>query len=225
MARLTVELLRPIPLAPLELSVRTLRPGKKVQWLEASLTDDRDREVAHATALRIRTDDVDTRGSVHPAVASPPGPDARPTGLPFAEREIVGIESIGYWVACDVRLVEGDWTEAGPSIGWIKLRCPVVAGESVSPFMRVAAVADFGSGIGNPVRFTEATAINPEITVHTHRHPVGEWVCLDSGAWAQPHGVGLADTLLHDTEGVFGRAVQSLLVESITHRPPPGPRR
>ncbi len=75
------------------------------------------------------------------------------------------------------------------------------------------AAADFGSGVGNPVRMTRAAAINPEVTIHVHRHPISEWVCLESGGWAQPHGVGLAETRLHDERGVIGRAVQSLLVE------------
>ena len=79
-ARLTVELMRPVPLAPLELKVRTLRPGKKVQWIEAMLFDERDREVAHATALRMRVDEVDTAGSVHPPVVQTTGSWACPTG-------------------------------------------------------------------------------------------------------------------------------------------------
>ncbi len=33
-ARLTVELLRPVPLVPLQAVARTIRPGRKVQWLE-----------------------------------------------------------------------------------------------------------------------------------------------------------------------------------------------
>ena len=44
--------------------LRTIRPGKKVQWLEAQLHDERDREVARATVLRIRVAEVDTSGSV-----------------------------------------------------------------------------------------------------------------------------------------------------------------
>jgi hypothetical protein len=224
MARLTVELLRPIPLTPLTLAVRTMRPGKKVQWIEASLADESEREVARATALRIRSDDVDVAGSVSPDVVAPPGLDAPSPQFPFGERDTALAESVGYWAANEVRLVRGNWAEAGPGVAWLRLRCPVVAGEPVSPFARVAAAADFGSGVGNPLRLTHATGINAELTVHTHRHPTGEWVCLESGAWAQPHGVGLAETVLHDEEGVLGRAMQSLLVESIIHRPPPGPR-
>jgi Thioesterase-like superfamily len=52
-ARLTIELLRPVPLAPLQVAARTIRPGKKVQWLEGALLHD-GREVARATALRLR---------------------------------------------------------------------------------------------------------------------------------------------------------------------------
>jgi hypothetical protein len=224
-ARLTVELLRPVPLAPLELHVRTLRPGRKVQWLEAALLAEGEREVARATALRIRAEPVDTGGEVHPIVEAPPGPDATAPFFPFGDRDTEDEAAVGYWLANDLRLVRGDWMDAGPGTAWIRLRCPVIAGEPVTPFSRVAAAADFGSGVGNPLRMTRATAINAELTIHTHRHPDGEWVCLESGAWAQPHGVGLAETVLHDEHGVLGRASQALLVESITRRPPPGQRR
>jgi hypothetical protein len=207
-ARLTVELMRPVPLEPLELRVRTIRPGRKVQWIEAMLLAPGDHEVARATVLRIRSDDVDTSGSVHPIVDAPPPPDAVGNQkFPFGEG------SIGFWNVHDVRLVVGNWVEPGPGIAWFRLKCPVIAGEPISPIARVAAAADFGSGVSSPVRLTNANAINPELTVHVHRHPVGDWVCLDSGGWAQPHGVGMADTRLHDERGVIGRGVQSLLVE------------
>jgi len=208
-ARLTVELMRPVPLAPLDLAVRTIRPGRKVQWIEAMLTDPGGQEVARATALRIRTAEVDTTGSVHPAVEPPPPLDSVPNhDFPFGEG------AVGFWNVHDVRLVRGNWLEPGPGVAWFRLRCPVVAGDAISPIARVAAAADFGSGVGNPVRNSAANAINPELSVHVHRHPAGEWVCLESGAWAQPLGVGMAETRLHDEQGVIGRGVQSLIVEA-----------
>jgi len=54
LARITVELLRPVPLVPLTVSARTLRPGKMVHWIEAILRAD-DVEVARAVGLRLRT--------------------------------------------------------------------------------------------------------------------------------------------------------------------------
>jgi hypothetical protein len=219
-ARITVELLRPVPLVPLTLRTRTIRPGKKVQWLAAALLDGDEREVARATVLRLRTADVDTTGSVGIAVDAPPGLAEAGDPPPF-----FGTGDIGYWSANDVRIVRGNWMEPGPGIAWLRLRCPVVAGEELSPCTRVAAAADFGSGVGNPLRYTHASGINADVTISLHRHPVGEWICLESGAWVQPHGVGLAETRLHDERGPVGQALQTLLVESIEVRPGPGRNR
>ena len=72
---------------------------------------------------------------------------------------------------------------------------------------------------------THASGINADITISMHRHPVSEWICLESGAWVEPHGVGLAETRLHDEQGPIGRAAQTLLVESIDVRPSPGASR
>jgi hypothetical protein len=96
-----------------------------------------------------------------------------------------------------------------------------VAGEDLSPCARAAACADFGSGVGNPLRFTRATGINADVTIALHRHPIGEWVCLESGSWVNPHGVGLAETRLHDDRGPIGRSVQMLLLEPTSQRPSP----
>ena len=219
-ARLTVELLRPVPLTPMTLRARTIRPGRKVQWLEAVLLDADEREMARATVLRLRTEEVDTSGSVGIVADAPPPVDAGGDPPPF-----FGLGDVGFWSANDLRIVGGDWMEPGPGTAWLRLRCPVVAGETLSPCSRAAAAADFGSGIGNPLRFTQASGINADITISLHRHPVGEWICLESGAWVQPHGVGLAETRLHDERGPIGQALQSLLIEPITVRPSPSARR
>ncbi len=219
-ARVTVELFRPVPVEPLTMRVRTIRPGRKVQWLEAALLDADDREMTRATVLRLRSDDVDTSGAVGIVAERPPG---RATG--HAPEQLLGPGDIGYWSAHEVQMVRGNWTEPGPGTAWFRLRCPVVAGEPMSGAARAVASADFGSGVGNPLRLTRAAAINADITVALFRHPIGEWVCLESGAWAEPHGIGLAETRLHDEHGPIGRVVQSLLVESVSTRPSPATRR
>jgi hypothetical protein len=48
--------------------------------------------------------------------------------------------------------------------------------------------------------------------VHLHRLPAAEWVCLDATTLAEPNGIGLADSALHDEHGPLGRALQTLLV-------------
>jgi hypothetical protein len=216
-ARLTVELLRPVPLLPLQAVARTIRPGKNVQWLEGALLAD-DIEVVRATALRLRRQDVDVADTVSPPVDVPPPPSAgAPPTTQFIDRE-----QVGYWTANEIRLVRGGFGVAGPATAWLRLRCPVVDDEPVAPFDRVAAVADFGSGIGSPLTFLSAAAINPEITIHAYRHPVGEWVCLDSGGWVDARGAGLADSRLFDERGLLGRGTQALLVTPIEGGARPG---
>ena len=216
LARITVELLRPVPLEPLTMRVRTIRPGRKVQWLEAALLDADEREMTRATVLRLRTTEVDTHGSV--GLEAEPA-KSRDTGR--APERLMAPGDFGFWTANDVEIVDGNWTEPGPGSAWFRLRCAVVAGEPVSAASRATAAADFGSGVGNPLRFTHATGINADVTIALHRHPVGEWVCLESGAWANPHGIGMAETRLHDEDGPIGRAVQTMLVEPIEQRPSP----
>ncbi len=216
-ARLTVELLRPVPMAPLTIAARTIRPGRKVQWLEASAFAG-DVEVARATALRVREAEVDVRDSVSPVVDTPM-PPAEIEPFSFGPHDVVGM-----WSTQELRLASGNWMEAGPATIWFRLLNNVVDDEAPSPLQRVATCADFGSGVGSPLRSTKATGINAEVTIHLHRPAVGEWVCLESSGFAGSNGVGLAESRLHDEAGPIGRAAQSLLVESITVRQPPGSR-
>src|SRR5215472_13997848 len=73
-ARLTLDLLRPVPLAPLTLASRVLRPGKKVQVVEIVLRAPAG-EVARAVVLRLRSQAV-------PLPAELPVPRAEPIALP-----------------------------------------------------------------------------------------------------------------------------------------------
>ena len=54
--------------------------------------------------------------------------------------------------------------------------------------------------------------INPDLTVHLHRLPEGEWVGNDACTWLAPHGASLAEALLTDRNAPIGRATQSLYI-------------
>lgn len=209
-ARLTIDLLRPVPLAPLEIAVRTSRPGKKVQWVEAALIAD-GVEVVRASALRLRTSD-----ELDLPLPAPPG---RQLPLPGASRafeiQFASGASIGFWAAMDVRQAAGSWTEPGPGAVWFRLRVPVVAGETPTPLQRVAAAADFGNGVSAALPRGEYLFINPDLSIHLHRYPAGEWVGLEAATAAEPVGVGLAVSRLHDEHGPIGTSLQSLLVDRL----------
>jgi len=210
-ARLTVELLRPVPLTPLRLSAHVSRPGRKVRLVEAQLMTD-ETIVAKATLLGIRVEDTDVPSS--PMPHPPKGPEQSPTEVPetSAGPRYEAFHNAGV----EHRFAEGHFGEPGPATDWIRLRVPVVPGQAPSGMQRVAAAADFGNGISSILTMGEATFINPDLTVYLHRLPVGEWVGLEAVTVLQPQGVGLAESRLWDEDGSIGRSLQSLLVEGPT---------
>jgi hypothetical protein len=211
--RLTVELLRPVPLAPLRTSARMLRPGKKVQLVEITLSAS-DTEVARAVALRIRRGDVSIPDQPGPSATGPQPPSAGHTSLPPWVATGEGGQLAFHSHAVEHRFVAGGFDGPGPSTDWIRLRVPLVAGEETPPLARVAAAADFGNGISWIVsRLDGYSFINPDLTIYLHRHPVGEWVCLEASTSLDSLGTGLAESRLWDERGPIGRSLQSLILE------------
>jgi len=209
-ARLTIELLRPVPIAPLTIAAGWARPGRKVQLVAASLLSG-DTEVARATGLRIRRAEVALPADL-PHVAPPPGPNSEGFSRPPWDG-ILDYRAF-HSLAVEHRFVGGSFALPGPATDWVRLRVPLVEGEETSPLCRVAAVADFGNGISWVLNRGEGYSfINPDLTVYVHRPPVSEWVCLDAVTHVQANGVGLAESTLYDEHGVIGRALQSLIVE------------
>jgi hypothetical protein len=206
-ARLTVELLRPVPIAPVTIASRVVRPGRKVQLVEASLRAG-DADVARAVALRIRHADVELPADLvdaPPPVGPETGKSIDSPSLGYAGFHNRGVEH---------RFVAGGFDRPGPSTDWIRLRVPLIAGEETSPLCRVAAAADFGNGVSWILPRTGGYQfINPDLTIYLHRLPRGEWVCLEAVTHVGPHGVGLAESRLWDESGSLGRSLQSLLID------------
>ena len=209
LTRITLELLRPVPLAPLRLSTALVRPGRKVQLIDTVVEAD-GVEVAWSRALRIRT--AQGESPLEPSVPEDdaPRPPDQGTDRPGIPGEHRAFHSEG--VA--MRYVDGAFERPGPATVWIRLQVPVVMGEEPSPWQRVAAAADFGNGVGAELPFgSNHLFINPDLTVSVHRPPVGEWVCLDARTRFGTPGIGAAESELWDGQGRIGRAVQNLLVE------------
>jgi hypothetical protein len=183
-----------------------------VQLVEACLFADT-AEVARATALRIRRGNVSLPDGAR-ATGTPPGPTSGAASLP--PWSSLGDAVAYHSHAVDHRFVSGQFGALGPATDWIRLRVPVVEGETILPVARVAAAADFGNGISAVLSRADGYSfINPDLTIHLHRHPTGEWVCLEAVTTAEQHGIGLAESRLYDEKAPLGRSLQSLLVERV----------
>jgi hypothetical protein len=210
-ARLTVDLLRPVPVAPLEIRSAVVREGRKIQLCQVQLLADRT-EVVRASVLKVRTADVALPRHVGHEPLTLPGPEAgRPPKVKLSANP-------GFTDSISVSVVKGDFHLPGPAAIWFRLDLPIIAGEMTTPLMRAVAAADFCNGASSVLDFREWTFINGDLTLSLARQPVGEWILLDAETWLGPEGAGLASAKLADTAGYFGRAVQSILVEPRSQR-------
>ena len=208
LVRLTLDLIRPVGTAPIQVSSRLVRPGRKVQLVDTIVTQ-AGQEVASSRSLRIRVD------AALPEVIPSTPEDAPPDGPELSEelRSSHQAYRAFHTHGMQIRFVHGRFDRPGPAAAWFRLRFPVVAGESPSPVQRAVAAADFGNGIGAELDFATDVFINPDLTVSLHRPPVGEWVCVDTRTRFGSPGVGAAESALWDEEGRIGRSVQNLYVE------------
>ena len=206
--RLTLELLRPVAAAPVTVTSRVVRPGRKVQVVDTVVTQG-GVEVTWGRTLRIRVDPAlpDVVASV-PEDTAPPGPETG-TGALSTPQDYPAFHNQGM----EIRFVGGRFDRRGPAAGWFRLRHPVVEGEDPSPVQRAVAAADFGNGISAELDFRTDVFINPDLTVSLLRPPVGEWVCVDARTRFGSPGTGCAESVLWDGRGRIGRAVQDLVVE------------
>jgi Thioesterase-like superfamily len=200
-ARVTVEILAPIPIEPRTVGARVVRPGRSVEMLEASL-EGQDGELMRARGWRLAEGDITADWE----------PDEPPPGRENAEAlEFFPTgESVGWHTAMEIVFSRGRFLEPGPGVAWMRPRVALVEGEEITPLQRVMLAADAGNGISAPLDWQTHIFINTDLTVHLLRPPVGEWVCLDSVTHVD--GLGMTDTALWDERGRIGRAAQTLLV-------------
>ena len=212
-ARVTVEVLAPVPIAPLTVTSRVARPGRSVELLEASLAGP-DGEVMRARGWRVAAADITVDWEQE---QPPPGresgealeffPDHGGSRAPRARRSG---ESVGWHTAMEIIFARGRFLEPGPATVWMRPRVPLVEGEAITPLQRTMLAADGGNGVSAPLDWSRFIFINTDLTVHLLRPPEGEWVCLDSVTYVD--GLGFTDTALWDERGRIGRAAQTLLV-------------
>jgi hypothetical protein len=204
-ARLTVDLMRPVPVAPLEIKAEVIREGRKIQLCSVDLYAE-GILVVRGTVLKLRRQEVDLPDTIRDEPVALPGHER---GRPAAGK----ITENPFMACLSMRVVKGGFNLPGPGAVWFRLDRPMVEGRAVSPAVRAVVAADFCNGTSSVLDFKAWTFINGDLTVSLARDPVGEWILLDAETWLGPDGGGLACARLADSNGYFGRAAQSVLIE------------
>jgi hypothetical protein len=216
LARLTVDLFRGVPLAPLRPVATVRRDGRRIQAVDVSLFHE-GTEVARATAVRIRTEPVGLGSAADRLPIAVPPPllvDDRSGLWPGGEPVWVP----GFVRAVELRNVVGTQGAGGERFVWTRLRCPLIAGEPADPVLSLATLVDYASGLANPLDFRRFTSINPDLSLHLLRAPQGAWVGLDAWTDLAPDGIGQSEARVFDVGGRVGRVSTSLVVDE---RPAP----
>ena len=210
LARVSVDLGRPVPMAGFTIATEVTRAGRATANASAALLDAEGTVRATAIGMHLAVAPkpifegrMDNSGVLTPRLAdSTPGPF--PVGRVSHDRP-------GFRGAVEIRYPPGENEAPGATTVWMRT-VGLLPGEEMSPFQRISPLADCGNAFGRLAEPDQVQFINTDLLIALHRDPVGEWMgSRVVSAW-QPSGNGLADALLFDDEGAVGRALQTLLL-------------
>jgi len=215
-ARLTVDLLRPVLLEPVQIRTSVQREGRRIKLVDGTLLQN-GKTVARAGALFLRRGEhPDVRVWSAP-VATPPLPadsDGFPPDMPFL------IWSYGADLQTGAPGM-AEW-EQGESqkFAWTRVFRPMVHGYPLTPFVRLAFVGDVTSSLTHwgdgGLRY-----INADYTITASRLPDGEYVGLAAQSHYGAAGVATGTATLFDRHGPFGTSSALALAQPADAFQPP----
>lgn len=205
-SRLTFEILGVMLAQETDVRVETVRPGRTISLVEATMTV-AGRVVVRARAWLLAPQDTTAvaGGESAPMLAS----DALPEWHPAETWPG------GYIASLRARRSS---EEPGRGQAWLSTDVELVAGVPVGALARFVGLVDTANGIAVRRPPSEWVFPNLDLTVHLHRQPVGLPVGLDTTVTFGPDGVGLTSSVLHDLDGPVGRAEQILTVRPVASR-------
>jgi len=116
--------------------------------------------------------------------------------------------------AIEVAYPPGESNSPGPTTLWMRTP-PLLDDETPSPFQSICPLADCGNGTSRNAELTDATFVNPDLTIVLHRLPESEWLASSAVSFWEPTGIGLSKAILFDEKGPVGSALQTLLIQPI----------
>jgi hypothetical protein len=191
--RLTIDMFRSVPLAPVTVSTRTVRTGRRIAVLEVTIGQD--------GTLAGQGRAVLLRRSEQPAGTFLPAPvwDAPAPPRLGPPESACGRGWVPSWQIWRV----GDAFGSLSGGLWIRETHPLITGEPLTPLERLAMAADFVSPVSN---FSTAGLgfINADYTVYLAREPQGEYVGIQPSGHLSEAGVAVGHCVLHDERGPVG---------------------
>jgi hypothetical protein len=206
--RLAYDIFAPVPVGPIQVSASVVRPGRRIELVEAVITDGGERPLMRLSAWRMRTrrdDAPESEPAGHPAAAG--WRDSPPEVAAFFT------EDIAYHRALEWRFPTGSFNSPGPASAWTRPACELVAGEHMTPLQHLLVMTDAASGISAELDWNTHSFANIDLSLALHRAPRGEWLGMDAATVYGGTGAAQCYAVLFDEDGAIGRSTHALFVE------------
>lgn len=200
-SRVSFDILHRIPLDEFDIHVRTPRPGRTVELMEATAVV-AGRTVVSARVWLLATHDTSTVAGGEPDRL--PHPDS------LEPWPMSSLWPGGYIASLDVRPV--GTPQPGRTTAWVSTLLGLVTGETASPLASYIALVDTANGVAVRQEPTKWMFPNVDLSIHLYRQPESHWTGLDTTVVFGNHGQGVTSTVLHDTRGPLGHAQQILTI-------------
>ena len=210
LTKLSVEILRPVPLKGFYVETEITKQGRMVTTATAKIVDANGKLIASANSLHMQVQQLRPVTSVDDRLPSFQSSKAGDFPIKSTAHGLPSFSS-----GIEVRYPPGENDQPGPTSLWMRT-LPLIENETPSPFQRLCPLADCGNGISRNEELSDISFMNPDITIVMHRAPTSEWLGTRCESHWQSSGVGLAQATLFDQEGAVGSAMQTLLLQSMS---------
>ncbi|MEU6394632.1 acyl-CoA thioesterase domain-containing protein [Streptomyces sp. NPDC046939] len=207
-ARLTVDLFRSAPLAPVRVRTERVRDGRRIRVADAVVlgagTDGAGEPLARVSAVLLRTS------------TPPPGyiPATGPWDAPPPDELPPSHTARTFWRFDEELRPVREWRGDQRRRAWLRESRPLVAGESVSPLVRVTLAADSASPMAHAsdegLRY-----INADFTLTLSRLPLSDAIGLEATAHTAEDGIAVGHCALYDTAGPIGYCVTTAVANDV----------
>jgi hypothetical protein len=203
-ARVTVDLFRAATMTPCRVSAEVVRAGRRIAVIDAVLTQGGEPVARSSTVLLCPSESAP--GEVwHPSDRPvPPPEDVVP---PSDEPRVPYFHSEAGWSQSF-----GDHQNGSRKASW-NTAVPIVAGEGLTPFQAVAAMAD-GTSLVTNWGSGGVEQINTDITLTLARRPVGVEIGLVAQDRVEQDGIAVGVAAVIDRAGQLGNAMVTSLANT-----------
>ncbi|MEX0316604.1 MAG: thioesterase family protein [Ruegeria sp.] len=209
LTRLTLDVLRPLPLAGLRVRSETVRNTRTLATTKVEVHDLDGTLCIAATSMHLTRKEL---GEVPTAPVTPLRFEDAEQGETLLIGSLHDKPAFGNFI--EMAYPKGQELKPGPKTIWMRVP-PLLADEVPSPIQSMCALADCGNGISWNEPPTRLGFMNTDLTLQVHREPESNWLASESASHWHGTGVGMSQSILHDTRGPVATALQTLVLHPL----------